>query len=249
MALRGTLTHRKTRRLAKALGIMPCFALGILEALWHVTSEQTPAGDIGRMSNQDMADEMFYDGDADELVDALVLSGWLDVHPECRLAVHDWAQHADQATKRKVARHGGEMTSQRLVMTSQVPVMDSPPVSSIQSPEPVPEPEPDIPPKSPKGDRVRFVKPTVAEVEAYMREREIPCPERLARKFIDHYDSNGWKVGGKSPMKDWQAAIRNWEDRHKDKPPGGLLGSRNEFLEAMQQVTGGNNAGIVRAGT
>jgi hypothetical protein len=31
-----------------------------------------------------------------------------------------------------------------------------------------------------------------------------------AEKFCDHYDSNGWKVGGKSPMKDWKAAVRNW---------------------------------------
>jgi hypothetical protein len=31
-----------------------------------------------------------------------------------------------------------------------------------------------------------------------------------ADKFWDHFASNGWKVGGKSPMKDWQAAARNW---------------------------------------
>jgi hypothetical protein len=31
-----------------------------------------------------------------------------------------------------------------------------------------------------------------------------------AKKFYNHFESNGWKVGGKSPMKDWQAAARNW---------------------------------------
>lgn len=31
-----------------------------------------------------------------------------------------------------------------------------------------------------------------------------------AQKFFNYYESNGWKVGGKTPMKDWQAAARNW---------------------------------------
>jgi len=31
-----------------------------------------------------------------------------------------------------------------------------------------------------------------------------------ARKFFNHFESNGWRVGGKSPMKNWHAAARNW---------------------------------------
>jgi hypothetical protein len=31
-----------------------------------------------------------------------------------------------------------------------------------------------------------------------------------SRKFFNHFESNGWKVGGKSPMKNWHAAARNW---------------------------------------
>lgn len=95
MALRGTLTHRKTRRLARILGIpVPC-ALGILEALWHVTAEQQPDGGIGRIENRDIAEEMFYDEDPEFLVNALIESGWLDTHETCRLIVHDWHEHAD----------------------------------------------------------------------------------------------------------------------------------------------------------
>ena len=29
-------------------------------------------------------------------------------------------------------------------------------------------------------------------------------------KFINFYDSNGWKVG-KNKMKDWKACVRTWE--------------------------------------
>ena len=39
-------------------------------------------------------------------------------------------------------------------------------------------------------------------------------------KFNNHFSSNGWKVGGRAPMKDWKAAARNWMMNSKDyKPP------------------------------
>src|SRR3990167_3775253 len=31
-----------------------------------------------------------------------------------------------------------------------------------------------------------------------------------AEKFWDYFSSNGWKIGGRAPMKDWKAAARNW---------------------------------------
>ena len=42
----------------------------------------------------------------------------------------------------------------------------------------------------------------------YFAEKEAPSEE--AEKFFNHYESNGWLVGGKSKMKNWQAAARNW---------------------------------------
>jgi hypothetical protein len=98
MALRGALTHRKTRRLAKCLGVSNCYALGILEALWHVTAEQCPTGDITSLSAQDLAEEMFYEENPEELVKALIKSGWIDEAGEKKaktLIVHGWSEHAD----------------------------------------------------------------------------------------------------------------------------------------------------------
>ena len=37
-----------------------------------------------------------------------------------------------------------------------------------------------------------------------------------AQKFWNHYESNGWLVGGKSPMVDWQSSAKNWIIRSKD---------------------------------
>ena len=60
-----------------------------------------------------------------------------------------------------------------------------------------------------KGNRERsaFRPPDVTEVRSYCQERKNKVdPER----FVDFYTSKGWLVG-KSKMKDWRAAVRNWE--------------------------------------
>ncbi len=53
----------------------------------------------------------------------------------------------------------------------------------------------------------RFCPPSVDDVRAYCTERKNGVD---AQAFIDHYESNGWKVG-RSAMKDWRAAVRTWE--------------------------------------
>jgi hypothetical protein len=50
--------------------------------------------------------------------------------------------------------------------------------------------------------------PTLEEVFIFFKGKEFP--EQEAEKFYNYFQSNGWKVGGKTPMKDWQAAARNW---------------------------------------
>ena len=59
--------------------------------------------------------------------------------------------------------------------------------------------------------RSRFVKPTVAEVQAYCNERRNGID---ASHFCDYYESKGWMVG-KNRMKNWQAAVRSWEQLDK----------------------------------
>lgn len=54
----------------------------------------------------------------------------------------------------------------------------------------------------------KFYPPRISEVKMYFAEKDAPSEE--AEKFFNHYESNGWLVGGKSKMKNWQAAARNW---------------------------------------
>lgn len=59
-----------------------------------------------------------------------------------------------------------------------------------------------------------FQKPTFEQVEEYMKERGM---SNYASRFHNFYESKGWMVG-KNKMKDWKAAVRNWEDDKKTAP-------------------------------
>ena len=63
-----------------------------------------------------------------------------------------------------------------------------------------------------KPPRTRFCPPSVEEVREYCKERGNNVdPE----KFVDYYTANGW-MAGKNKMKDWRAAVRNWERNNFD---------------------------------
>ena len=72
-----------------------------------------------------------------------------------------------------------------------------------------------------KNKRKVFSVPSVEDVMAYAE--SIGHPDFNANKFINYYESKAWKVG-KSPMKDWKAAVRNWilmdEEREKERSDG-----------------------------
>ena len=57
--------------------------------------------------------------------------------------------------------------------------------------------------------------PTLAEVQAYAADQHPANPDAQieAAAFCDHYESNGWRVSGKTPMVNWRAAFRGWMHR------------------------------------
>lgn len=70
---------------------------------------------------------------------------------------------------------------------------------------------------------LRFCKPTVEEVRLFCLERKNTVSPQ---KFVDFYESKGWLVG-KSPMKDWRAAVRNWE--RQEAPANQKAVENNDF--------------------
>ena len=60
----------------------------------------------------------------------------------------------------------------------------------------------------------RFQKPTLDELTAYKQKANLALVDCEA--FYDFYESKGWVIG-KNPMKDWQAAMRNWARTERER--------------------------------
>ena len=86
-----------------------------------------------------------------------------------------------------------------------------------------------------------FKPPTLDEVREYCRERGKGVdPE----KWFDFYASKGWLVG-KSPMRDWRAAARNWaaRDAAESAPAKSEMSSfdiEDAFNAALAKTYGGD---------
>lgn len=78
--------------------------------------------------------------------------------------------------------------------------------------------------------RKRFVPPTLDEVKTRCEEQgyEHVSPER----FVNHYGSNGWKVG-KNKMVCWKTALAGWEARDKGEAP---KDNTAELREALREL-------------
>lgn len=69
-----------------------------------------------------------------------------------------------------------------------------------------------------------FQKPTIDQVQSFFTQNNYSATE--AKKFYNHYQSNGWLVAGKTPMKDWQSSAHKWmlnagkfEDKKQEQLP------------------------------
>jgi hypothetical protein len=101
---RGTTSNPKFRALIRRLELTPWGAVGVLESLWIFTASYARAGDVGRWTDQEIADGIGWTEDAAELVAGLVETRWLDVDEVHRLLIHDWPDHADGACVRALKR-------------------------------------------------------------------------------------------------------------------------------------------------
>jgi len=60
----------------------------------------------------------------------------------------------------------------------------------------------------PEKKEKTYSNPSLEQVLAFFAAEKQSVEE--AEKYFNYYSSNGWRVGGKTKMKDWQAAARNW---------------------------------------
>ena len=57
-------------------------------------------------------------------------------------------------------------------------------------------------------ESIQKTHPALEIVKEYFSTKQ--ASEFEAERFFNYYTSNGWLIGGKTKMKDWQAAARNW---------------------------------------
>lgn len=110
-----------------------------------------------------------------------------------RLTVCNWDSYQGVSTDQKQTKNRPKSNQQQSA---------NKPLTTIKEGEESKEGKEDIWEKS-----NRFLPPSISEIESYCIERKNAVD---ANKFFDFYQSKGWMVG-KNKMKDWKAAVRNWE--------------------------------------
>lgn len=64
-------------------------------------------------------------------------------------------------------------------------------------------------------------------------------PATEGQKFYNHYQAIGWKVGGRTPIKDWQASAKNWMLKYqeiiKSKPNGSESQNKDKLSLSKSQ--------------
>lgn len=75
------------------------------------------------------------------------------------------------------------------------------------------------------------------ELLAYVRSTPdiAAWPTEDVQAWYDHFQSNGWKVSGKTPMKDWQAAVRNGFRRWRSDHPAASNGLKTSQTDSDPQ--------------
>lgn len=84
-----------------------------------------------------------------------------------------------------------------------------------------------------------FKKPTAKEVEDYSKTIDFYIN---GEEFVNYYESKGWTVGPRTPMKDWKAAVRYWKSRRPKEnrkavaPPRRRVAlTANDLIESIER--------------
>lgn len=94
------LTHRKTLRLARLLGLDRFGVAGRLMALWCWALDNAPDGFVSRSDGDILADVMGWDGEPAVLCEALVTAGFFELVDGVYL-IHDWADYAGRLIEKR----------------------------------------------------------------------------------------------------------------------------------------------------
>jgi hypothetical protein len=97
------LTHRKTGRLARTLGIPKVHAVGHLHAFWWWCLDNASDGQLIDSIPAEVADAAAWEGDAELFLSAMALAGFIDTGDDGVLHVHDWMDYAGRLVQKRDA--------------------------------------------------------------------------------------------------------------------------------------------------
>jgi hypothetical protein len=182
----------KFQRLQRRLGETKRGLVGLLELLWHGTATQAPQGDIGKFSNEEIAILVDWEGDYDQLVDALVETGWLDRCSKHRLVVHDWGQHAPNWVRMLVKKRSLCFSEASAEASTEGSVEASQEASTEASAEGTPNlTKPNLTNMTPNGvsDVSRNLEPSVVAARRYAIAggKEVSIEQRHVDRWCDTY--------------------------------------------------------------
>lgn len=189
--------HPKTKKLARRLGVSLPAAVGHLHYLWWWALDFAQDGVLDKFDAEDIADAMQWDGDADQLVEALLYSGYIDDTPDGR-HIHDWAEYAgkllerrekDRARKRSAAEAAGVPSSFRRSSNGKITEGDGNPNASSVTNQPTVPNQPNTT-NSTEPNRTNHNQP----------DGDLPLQERRFAEFWQAYPK---KVGKASCLKAW----------------------------------------------
>ena len=83
-----------------------------------------------------------------------------------------------------------------------------------------------------KDKTKRFKKPSLDDLKNYCLEKNLKNVD--IEVFMNFYESNGWKVG-KNQMKNWKAALSNWNKREFTKPKQKVIGNMNGWYQEEEK--------------
>lgn len=89
--------HFKTKRLARLLGVGRATAIGHLHLLWWFAIQHAQEGDLSPFTIDDIAEAVYWEGDSQQLINALSEAGFIDDD----LCIHDWHEYAGQLIEKR----------------------------------------------------------------------------------------------------------------------------------------------------
>lgn len=209
--------------LMKKLRLSRRDTVGLLAMLWDFACEFAPDGVIGRWTGGQIAEALEWPSDrTEELVTALVETGWLDSGGDAgSLTIHDWQDHCPDYIRKRLARrkseNGGQcppLSAERRTTADnggQCPPVQPSPTQPKESEIRAREPDPDLVNLGFKclGDCATHVaawlesypRDWVASAMLLTKERNPGAPIAYCRGVLESYQKQGGPANGKSNLR------------------------------------------------